>query len=71
MVPFPERQEGHPPAIPAGIGFSVRLIPPNMANGIDTECGIEDKKDSTKASQEETPQSAHPAIGDEPDQEGK
>jgi hypothetical protein len=44
VIPLPEREEGDPPTVPAGIGLAMWLVAPEMADGIDAEGGVQHKE---------------------------
>jgi hypothetical protein len=40
VVTLTKRKQGNPPTVPAGIGGAMRLITPNVTDGINEECGV-------------------------------
>lgn len=71
MITLSERDERNPPTVMTGIGSSVRLGPPQVADRVNTKRGIQDKKGSSESGKQETSQSPGPAAVQYPHHEGK
>lgn len=69
MVALAERDQRDPPAVPAGILCAVRLIAPDVADGVDAEGRVQDGKGSADAGQQKTPYAPRHAIGEIADDE--
>ena len=69
VIALSEGQQRDHPAIPTRIGDGVRLIAPQMADGIDAECGVQDEEGPAQTGQEKASQSADPSAIERPDRQ--
>ncbi len=68
MVPLAKRHERHEPAVSTGICRAVWLLSPQMADGVDAKCRIEDGERASHTSEEKAADAAHDAVVEKADE---
>jgi len=69
VVALPQRDQRHPPTVPARVRLGVGLAPPQMTDGIDAEGGVQDQKDPHDPGQQEAAEPASPSSDKKADHE--
>lgn len=71
VIPLAEGQQGDEPGIAARIGRAVGLLAPDVADRIDTEGRIQDRKRAADAGQHEPSDSTLPSVMEETNDKGE